>query len=129
MAIQAPKDFYTIKDFYNAIKGNGNGGQYIPTTHRHFQVYLHPILYDNGGLVKIGMRNNYKSTAANNNVYTEYNSNAEIETKGFFEDWFDGNTHEQFSLAIQSVVLPQQLGPSNATKPVSGSIKLVLSIA
>lgn len=110
MAIQGPKDFYTIADFYNHIKQE----QYAPTTHRHFQVYLHPILFEKAHIVPFTYinRHTFRLNAGDKNY--EYNTGKNKfanlqETKNFFDNWFQDNTHEQFSLAIQQVTLPTQV--------------------
>lgn len=97
-AVNGPKDFYSIRDFYNHIKTP----KYAPTTHRHFQVYLHPIIYEEGNIVNTNYRFGMLNNAQNNKIYMR-----ESEDQGsFFEMWFRDNTHEQFSLAIQSIRFP-----------------------
>ena len=43
------KDFYSIRDFYRTLQNP----ELVPTTHRHFQVYMYPIYYYNEQVIYI----------------------------------------------------------------------------
>lgn len=96
------KDFYSIKDFYNQLRKPDR----VPTAHRHFQVYLYPIVSftdGNGSLQVVDILPNnlgLRRSKVTSGTKT-WNSNH------FFDDWLeDGDPLEQFSLAIQDVTIP-----------------------
>lgn len=102
------KDFYSIRDFYRSLQ-NPN---YVPTAHRHFQVYLYPIYTYNGQIVTKQTNNFYHSGRYSENGMTAIMNHGKLFTEGndFFANWFTEDTIEQFSLAIQSIRFPTSFG-------------------
>lgn len=109
------KDFYSISDFYQSLQNP----KLVPTTHRHFQVYLYPIYYYNNQVIVRGENNFYTSgmysSKYQGNMYSERNNS-------FFNDWFTEDTIEQFSLAIQNIKFPTSFGsPTTSFKSPFGN--------
>lgn len=125
------KDFYSISDFYQSLQNP----KLVPTTHRHFQVYLYPIYYyQNQVVTKYDSR-----TGLGNNMYTgklwektsrgyktrttsQFQDLGVEDGNGFFTKWFTEDTMEQFSLAIQSIKFPTSFGsPTTSFKSPFGN--------
>lgn len=109
-----PKDFYSIKDFYHSLQNPDR----VPTSHRHFQIYLYPIYYYNNQVIVRDENNFYTGGMYSNkyqgNMYSERNNS-------FFNNWFTEDTIEQFSLAIQNIKFPTSFGsPTTSYKSPFG---------
>lgn len=123
-----PKDFYTIRDFYNSLQNPDR----VPTTHRHFQVYLYPIYYYNGQVItncngyvgndfykgKLWQKASRGWVTRETSQFTDYGI---TEGNDFFAKWFTEETMEQFSLAIQNIKFPTSFGtPTTSYKSPFG---------
>lgn len=116
-----PKDFYTIRDFYNSLQNPDR----VPTTHRHFQVYLYPIYYYQNQVITKGENNFYYGGNAysKGGIMDVAMKSLRLQQAGndFFAKWFTEETMEQFSLAIQNIKFPTSFGtPTTSYKSPFG---------